>query len=59
VKRIAREADRRSVVMVTHGRILTVFFSKWFGRRLTGEEWRSIQLPDLSVIDWTTRKVER
>jgi 2,3-bisphosphoglycerate-dependent phosphoglycerate mutase len=59
VKRIAREAGGRSVVVVSHGRILTAFFSKLLGRRLTGEEWRSIKLPDLSVIDLATWKVER
>ncbi len=40
-----------SVAIVSHGRILTVLFSALCGVRLGHREWKSIQMPDLSVVD--------
>lgn len=59
VQNIVSEANGNSVLMVSHGRILTVFFSHLMKRRLSVTEWQSIRLPDLSVIDLDTWTVER
>lgn len=59
VQEIVREAHGDSVAMVTHGRLLTVLYSRILGRMLSREEWQSIKLPDLSVIDLGTWTVER
>ncbi|WP_157729445.1 histidine phosphatase family protein [Tumebacillus algifaecis] len=59
VREIVALSQDQDVVIVTHGRILMVLYSYLFGRRLGPEEWKSIGLPDLSVIDTKTWKVER
>ena len=51
VRRILSAAGGRSVAIVSHGRILTVLFSALCGVRLGRPEWKSIQMPDLSVVD--------
>lgn len=56
---IVAEAAGRSAAVVSHGRILTVWFSHLFQRRMSVAEWQSIRLPDLSVIDLDTGTVER
>ncbi len=48
----------QSVAIVSHGRILTVFFSHLLRRRLTVADWQSIDLPDWSVVDAQTWTVE-
>ncbi|RNB92394.1 histidine phosphatase family protein [Brevibacillus fluminis] len=47
---IVSQADGRPVAIVSHGRILTAFYSSLIGRRLTRQEWQSIGLTDLSVL---------
>lgn len=59
VREIVEEAAGRSVAIVSHGRILTALYSRLLGRRLTIEEWRSIRMPDVSVIDTETWQVKR
>jgi broad specificity phosphatase PhoE len=59
VNRLVREANGQSIALVSHGRILTVFFSAILKKRLGYAEWKSIRLPDLSVVDPDTWKVER
>jgi 2,3-bisphosphoglycerate-dependent phosphoglycerate mutase len=59
VNRLVRDAQGQSIALVSHGRILTVFFSAILNRRLGYDEWKSIGLPDLSVVDTETWKVER
>jgi 2,3-bisphosphoglycerate-dependent phosphoglycerate mutase len=59
VEEIVTEAGDRSVAIVSHGRILTALFSAIRGERLGRAGWQSIGLPDLSVVDWKNRRVER
>lgn len=59
VQDIVTAADGQDVAIVSHGRILTVLYAHLLGRRLGPLEWRSIGMPDLSVIDTTTWRVER
>jgi 2,3-bisphosphoglycerate-dependent phosphoglycerate mutase len=59
VNRLVRQANGQSIALVSHGRILTVFFSAILKKRLGYVEWKSIRLPDLSVVDSDTWKVER
>jgi len=56
---IAAEVHGHSAAVVSHGRILTVWFSHLFQRRMSVAEWQSIRLPDLSIIDLDTGTVER
>lgn len=58
VEAILDEADGL-VAIVSHGRILTAWFSHWLGRRLSRRDWESMGLPDLSVVDIDSRRVER
>ena len=56
VQDIVAGCPGQSVAIVSHGRILTVFFSYLLRRRLTLADWQSIALPDWSVVDtqmWT------
>lgn len=48
-----------STGIVSHGRIITALFSHLFHRRITPVEWKSIKLPDLSVIDIPEWRVVR
>jgi broad specificity phosphatase PhoE len=59
VHEIVAAAKGQSVAIVTHGRILNVLYSHLLGRRLGIGEWKSIKLPDLSVVDTKTWRVER
>lgn len=59
VQNIVSQANGNSVAMVSHGRILTVLFSHFLNRRMTVDEWQSIRLPDLCVLDLDTWTVER
>ncbi|TCP54740.1 broad specificity phosphatase PhoE [Tumebacillus sp. BK434] len=59
VQDIVARSNGQDTAIVSHGRILTVLYSRLLGRRLGPKDWRSIQLPDLSVIDTTTWNVER
>lgn len=58
VHTIVNETDG-SVGIVSHGRIITAFFSDLLERRMTPEEWRSITFPDVSVIDIPKWKIVR
>ena len=51
VRRILSANGDGSIAIVSHGRILTVLFSALCGVRLGSSEWRSIRMPDLSVVD--------
>jgi len=55
---IVTAASGNSVAVVSHGRILTVWFSHWLQRRLSVSEWQAIRMPDLSVVDLDSRRVE-
>lgn len=59
VQDIVRTENGKSVVIVSHGRILILFFSHILKRRMTVDEWQSIRMPDLSVIDLDSWTVER
>lgn len=56
---IVRQLNGESAAIVSHGRILSVFFSYLLGRRVTVEEWQSMRFPELSVIDVNTWRIER
>ncbi len=51
VQRLIQSHPGRSIAVVSHARILVAFFSHLFGRRVGRHEWRSIQMPDLAVVD--------
>lgn len=55
---ILEAAPKTSVAAVSHGRILTVFYSYLLGHRLGANEWQSIALPDLSIVNLTTSTVD-
>lgn len=57
IQRLSQENGQRSFAIVSHARILTVFFSHLFGRRLGRKGWLSIRTPDLSVINRQTWRV--
>ena len=59
VRDIVARAQGRSVAIVSHGRILTALFSALCASRLGREAWKSIRLPDLSVVDLDAGTVER
>lgn len=59
VDNLIRDSNGTSAAMVSHGRILAVLFSHFFQRRMTVQEWQSIQLPDLSVVDIDTWTVDK
>lgn len=51
ISSIVKDQGKNPAVTVTHGRIMTAFFSYLTGERLGYQEWRSIETPDLSVLD--------
>jgi broad specificity phosphatase PhoE len=51
VRGIVADAAGRSAVVVTHGRILAVFFGALLGSRVDVDGWRSIGMPDMAVVD--------
>ena len=59
IRSIMESEHGKSMAIVSHGRILSVFFSHVLRRRITVEEWQSIKFPDLSVVDWEQGLIER
>jgi 2,3-bisphosphoglycerate-dependent phosphoglycerate mutase len=59
VRAVVAGAAGRPAAIVSHGRLLTVLFSALCGERLGAAEWRSIRLPDLSVVDLAAGHVVR
>lgn len=56
---IVASAGSKSAALVAHGRILTLLFSRLLGQRLGVETWRLMQMPDLSIVDLATRRIEQ
>ncbi|RLQ93315.1 histidine phosphatase family protein [Falsibacillus albus] len=54
VKNLVDRHKGSSLAIVSHGRILTAFYSFLLRRRLGVQEWQSIKMPDISVIDLET-----
>ncbi|MBS7529003.1 histidine phosphatase family protein [Hazenella sp. IB182353] len=48
-----------SAAIVSHGRILTAWYSYLLGSRLSRKDWQSIGLPDLSVVHTDTWQVKQ
>ncbi len=51
VSAVHHAAHPGRAVVVSHGRILTVYFSTVLGRRLPGKAWNRIQFPDWAAYD--------
>ena len=59
VQDLVRNEIGKSVAIVSHGKILTVLFGHILKRHLTLDEWQSMGMPALSVIDLESWTVER
>ncbi len=57
VQGLVRSHPGRSIAVVSHARILVTFFSHLLGRRIGRQEWRSIKMPDLAVVDLVKAQV--
>lgn len=51
VTEIYRKAGHNSAVIVTHGRILTVYFRAVLGPNVNSVAWQQLKFPDLAVYD--------
>lgn len=51
VRAIVVRCAEPATAVVSHGRIITVLFSALCGVRLGAEEWRSLRMPDVAVVD--------
>jgi broad specificity phosphatase PhoE len=56
---ILRESAGKSVMVVSHGVVITVLYSHLIGTTLDPNGWKTLKMPDLSVIDLDTGMVER
>jgi len=56
---ILRESARKSVMVVSHGMVITVLYRYFIGPTLDTNDWKTLNMPDLSVIDLDTGMVER
>jgi len=56
---ILRESAGKAVMVVSHGLVITVLYSYLIGPGLDPNGWKSLKMPDLSVIDLDTCMVER
>lgn len=54
---ITRNVGPQIPVAVSHGRILTAYFSTVFGRRLDVAAWKSLHMPDVCLYDNHARQV--
>lgn len=57
VEQMAQENKGRSLAIVTHARLIVALYSHIMRRRLRREDWLSLRMPDLSVIDLATWQV--
>jgi len=57
VARLLAAAAGRDLIIVSHGRIITVLFSGLAGERLGRAAWASIGRPDVSVVDFDLGRV--
>lgn len=58
VKDIIDSEAGKSVVIVSHGRIMMAFYSFLVGYRIGAKGWESIKLPDVSIIDLEKNVIE-
>lgn len=58
VRRATERYPSESIAFVSHGRILTAFFSHLRGHRLGVSEWKKIRLPDLILVNPDTWTIE-
>ncbi|MGC8506361.1 MAG: histidine phosphatase family protein [Thermoplasmata archaeon] len=56
---ILRESAGKSVMVVSHGMVITVLYRHLIGTALDPGGWKTLKMPDLSVIDLDTCMVER
>ena len=56
---ILRESMGKSVMIVSHGVVITVLYRHLIGTALDPISWKTLKMPDLSVIDLDTGMVER
>lgn len=56
---MVKESGGNPAALVSHGRILSVFYAHLLGRHLRRKEWLSIGFPDLSVLNTESWTVER
>jgi len=56
---ILRESAGKSVMVVSHGVVITVLYRHLIGTALDPNGWKTLKMPDLSVIDLDTGMVER
>ena len=59
VRAAVAAAGGQPIAIVSHGRLLTAMFSALCGERLGTAAWRSIRMPDLSVVDVAAGRVAR
>lgn len=56
---ILKESSGKSVIVVSHGMVISVLYSHLTGRILSKNDWKNLKMPDLSVIDIDSGIVER
>ena len=56
---IASKIHGRDLILVSHGLILTIFYSYLLQRQPNWIDWQNIGIPDLSIIDLDKDTIER
>ena len=55
---ILRESRKKSAIIVSHGAVITILYRHLIGTTLDPNGWKTLKMPDLSVIDLDTGMVE-
>lgn len=59
LRNLLSAAGGKSVMVVSHGIVLTLLYSYLLGVRLSFEDWQKLRMPDLSIINLETFNIEK
>lgn len=58
IESLVKDSAGKSLMIVSHGLILTVFYSYILGKRTFTSIWREIKMPDLAVLNLDSGVIE-
>lgn len=59
IRDVVRQAQGESIMVVSHGLIITLFLSYLLGNRLEYGDWLKLRTPDLSIVNLTSANIEK
>lgn len=59
IKSLLKHSNGKSIMVVSHGLIITVLYSYILGTRLEYNDWINLKTPDLSIVNLSSNTIEK